>query len=68
MPNRPGARAGAAWSIHSVPVRTQDGSERLDQVYRRLLGDAPTAVAPRSRTDTRMSPRPPRPSQTTVPR
>ena len=68
MPNRPGARAGTAWTIHSVPVRTRGGGERLDQAYRRLLGDAPTAVAPRSRTDPRTSPRPPRPSQTTAPR
>ena len=28
------------WAIHSVPVRIRDGGERLDQVYRRLLGEA----------------------------
>jgi hypothetical protein len=38
MPSRPGARA---WLIHSMPVRARDGSERLDQVYRRLLADPP---------------------------
>ena len=44
MPNPPSARAGAAWAIHSVPVRPRDGGERLDQVYRRLLGDPPTVL------------------------
>ena len=27
------------WTIHSISVRTRDGPERLEQVYRRLLED-----------------------------
>src|SRR4051794_24860430 len=35
-----GSRAAApSWTIHSVAVRTRDGPERLDQVYRRLVDD-----------------------------
>src|SRR3712207_6529957 len=34
----------ATWRIHSVPVRTRDGPERLDQVYRRLLGPSPPTL------------------------
>jgi hypothetical protein len=31
--------AATAWTIRSVAVRTRDGPERLDQAYRRLMGD-----------------------------
>jgi hypothetical protein len=41
MPNRPHAGAAATWRIHSVPLRTRDGPERSDQVYRRLLDSSP---------------------------
>ena len=41
MPNRPHAGAAATWKIHSVPLRTRNGPERLDQVYRRLLDSPP---------------------------
>src|SRR3954469_19165477 len=41
MPYRSCAGAGAAWIIHSMPVRARDGQERLDQAYRRLLDNLP---------------------------
>ena len=44
MPNHPRAGAAATWRIHSVPIRTRDGLERLDQVYRRLLETSPSAL------------------------
>jgi len=44
MPTRPRPQVTARWTIRSVPVRTRDGAERLDQVYRRLLNDAPAAA------------------------
>src|SRR3712207_563847 len=44
MPSRPHAGAAATWKIHSVPLRTRDGPERLDQVYRRLLDRPPPAL------------------------
>ena len=44
MPNRPCAGAAATWRIHSVPIRSRDGLERLDQVYRRLLEISPSAL------------------------
>ena len=44
MPNRSCAGAGAAWIIHSMPVRARDGQERLDQAYRRLLDNPPLPV------------------------
>ena len=47
MPTRPNAGTQASWTILSVPIRTHDGAERLDQVYRRLLADPPPAVRPR---------------------
>jgi hypothetical protein len=31
----------ATWAIRSVTVRTRDGPERLDQVYRRLTDNGP---------------------------
>jgi hypothetical protein len=38
----PGPRPAAPiWAIRSIPVRTRDGPERLDQAYRRLLDDTP---------------------------
>src|SRR5215218_4436615 len=48
MPNRSCAGAGAAWTIHSMPVRARDGQERLDQAYRRLLDNPPLPVPPSS--------------------
>jgi hypothetical protein len=33
--------AAPTWTIRSVSVRTRDGPERLDQVYRRLLSNTP---------------------------
>ena len=32
MPARPHSRVTARWTNRSVPVRTRDGAERLDQV------------------------------------
>ena len=29
----------SAWAIRSTAVRTHDGTERLDQAYRRLMSD-----------------------------
>jgi hypothetical protein len=63
MPNRPGTRAGAVWAVHSVPVRARDGGERLDQVYRRMLGDTPTAAAPLPGADARPVVPPPVPDR-----
>ena len=40
MPTYPRLRVAASWTVCSVPVRTRDGAERLDQVYRRLLADS----------------------------
>jgi hypothetical protein len=48
MPDRPCLRA-AAWVIRSVSVRSRDATERMEQVYRRLLrDDAPVALPPRA--------------------
>lgn len=44
MPKPSRAGTGAAWTIHSVPIRTRDGAERLDQAYHRLLDDPLSAV------------------------
>ena len=46
MPIRPRSQVTVRWTIRSVPVRTRDGAERLDQVYRRLLNGAPAAAGP----------------------
>ena len=46
-PNR--VEAGRAWTIRSVPIRTRDGPERLDQAYRRLLSH--TKVPPPASPD-----------------
>jgi hypothetical protein len=47
MPDRQRLHA-AAWIIRSVSVRSRDGAERIEQVYRRLLhDDAPMATPPR---------------------
>lgn len=47
MPTTPSPPAAPAWTVHSVPVRTRDGPQRLDQVYRRLLANPlPTPSAP----------------------
>jgi hypothetical protein len=40
MPTGP-RPAAPTWAIRSIPVRTRDGPERLDQAYRRLLSDTP---------------------------
>jgi hypothetical protein len=40
MPTGP-RPAAPIWAIRSIPVRTRDGPERLDQAYRRLLNDTP---------------------------
>ena len=44
MPTHPRPRKAASWIIRSVPVRTRDSAERLNQVYRRLLADTPATV------------------------
>jgi hypothetical protein len=54
MPTGPRPTAAPTWAIRSIPVRTRDGPERLDQAYRRLLDDIPPD-------------RPPGPSTTPVP-
>jgi hypothetical protein len=41
MATGPRPEATPTWTIRSIPVRTRDGPERLDQAYRRLLRDAP---------------------------
>ncbi len=48
----------SAWTIRSVAVRSRDGPERLDQVYRRLIDGIPhddqlqaTSDAPLAATD-----------------
>ena len=46
MPTPRPAEAGMVWAIRSVPVRSRDGPERLDQAYRRLLGNPPCAAIP----------------------
>ncbi len=45
MPNRSFTGAAATWRIHSVSIRSRDGLERLDQVYRRLLETSPSALS-----------------------
>lgn len=45
MPTSPPVQAGTAWTIRSVPIRTRDGPERLDQAYRRLLDDPSSPVS-----------------------
>jgi hypothetical protein len=40
MPTGQRSAAASPWVIRSVAVRTRDGPERLDQAYRRLIGDA----------------------------
>lgn len=42
---RPPAPA-IAWAIRCVAVRTRDSPERLDQAYRRLMGQAPRGEPP----------------------
>jgi hypothetical protein len=41
MSTRQHTPAAPTWTIRSVSVRTRDGPERLDQVYRRLLSNTP---------------------------
>jgi hypothetical protein len=45
MPTPPSTRAATSWTVCSVPIRTRDGAERLDQAYRRLL-DGPPSPTP----------------------
>lgn len=45
MPSGP-RLAAPTWTVHSITVRTRDGAERLDQVYRRLINDSPGAQPP----------------------
>jgi hypothetical protein len=45
MPYAQHSPAATRWTIHSVVVRTRDGPERLEQVYRRLLLDNPPVSA-----------------------
>ncbi len=40
MVTGPRPTAAPTWTIRSIPVRTRDGPERLDQAYR-LLSDTP---------------------------
>jgi hypothetical protein len=47
MPTGP-CPAAPTWAIRSIPVRTRDGPERLDQAYRRLLNDTPPDGPPSS--------------------
>jgi hypothetical protein len=46
MPSGPRLVVAPTWAIRSVTVRTRDGAERLDQVYRRLIADSPRAPPP----------------------
>jgi hypothetical protein len=40
MPAAQRSVAASIWVIRSTAIRTRDGPERLDQAYRRLVGDA----------------------------
>ena len=40
MPSGPRSMVAPAWTIRSVAVRTRDGPERLDRVYRYLIDDS----------------------------
>jgi hypothetical protein len=51
MPSGQRPTAASTWTIRSVSLRTRDGPERLDQVYRRLL--APPLDTSRAESDTR---------------
>ncbi len=51
MPTRPCPQVTARWTIRPMPLCTRDGAERLDQVYRRLLNDAPAAAGPHIPSD-----------------
>jgi hypothetical protein len=44
MPDHTHPRAGSAWIVRSVPVRTRDGTDRLDRAYRCLLDEPPDAA------------------------
>lgn len=44
MPDGQPPPVARTWVIHSVVVRTRDGPQRLDQVYRHLLQDRPPEV------------------------
>ncbi len=47
MPHGQHSSEAPAWTIRSVAVRTRDGPDRLEQVYRRLLlPDHPSQTAP----------------------
>jgi hypothetical protein len=39
MPEGQRPTVATTWTIRSISVRTRDGPERLEQVYRRLLED-----------------------------
>ena len=43
MPRNIRATPDAAWQIRSVSLRTRYGPERVEQVYRLLLGDGPAS-------------------------
>jgi hypothetical protein len=40
MPSDPHSVVAPTWTIRSVAVRTRDGLERLDRVYRHLIDDS----------------------------
>jgi hypothetical protein len=46
MPSGRRSEGHPSWVIRSVPVRTRDGPERLDQAYRRLMDDIPRRDPP----------------------
>jgi hypothetical protein len=39
MATGPRLTVAPTWTIRSIPIRTRDGPERLDQAYRRLFSD-----------------------------
>jgi len=51
MPSGQRPTAAPTWTIRSVSLRTRDGPERLDQVYRRLLAPPPPDTS-RAASDT----------------
>ena len=50
MPRSSSAPVGPCWTVRSIPIRTRDGPDRLDQVYRRLLADPAAAGTPPPRS------------------
>jgi|tagenome__1003787_1003787.scaffolds.fasta_scaffold20900759_2 hypothetical protein len=46
MPKACPTEMGRLWAIRSMPVRSRDGPERLNQAYRRLLDGTSCTIIP----------------------